>query len=165
MVVYVGSNGHNICALNAATRAKVCSFPRATYMSPSRRTRGTTIASSRERLGAWRNASDKVSTDVPVLRALTEQRFRQTLGTQSMATIRLALGGDVKGDRMRDRRIETLLRRAEQSVAALRAYLEEEKTEPLSAAWFFRMGGVLSEIEDRGGDVSVEDLREIGIRH
>lgn len=66
---------------------------------------------------------------------------------------------------MRDRRLDTLLRRAEESVAALRAYLEEEETEPPSAAWFRRMGGVLSEIEDRGGEVSVEDLREIGIRH
>jgi hypothetical protein len=65
--------------------------------------------------------------------------------------------------RMKDRRLETLLRRAEESVAALRAYLEEEETP--SAAWFGRMGGVLSEIEDRGGEVSVEDLREIGIRH
>jgi hypothetical protein len=66
---------------------------------------------------------------------------------------------------MRDRRLEALLRRAEESVAALRAHLEEEETAPPSAAWFGRMGGVLSEIEDRGGEVSVEDLREIGIRH
>ena len=66
---------------------------------------------------------------------------------------------------MRDRRVETLLRRAEESVTALRAHLEEEETEPPSAAWFRRMGGVLSEIEDRGGQVSVQDLREIGIRH
>ena len=66
---------------------------------------------------------------------------------------------------MRDRRIETLLRRAEESLAALRAHLQEEETEPPSAAWFGRMGGVLSEIEDRGGEVSVQDLREIGIRH
>jgi hypothetical protein len=66
---------------------------------------------------------------------------------------------------MRDRRLETLLRRAEESVAALRAHLQEAETEPPSAAWFDRMGGVLSEIEDRGGEVSVEDLREIGIRH
>ena len=63
-----------------------------------------------------------------------------------------------------DRRRERLLRRTEESVAALRAHLEEE-TEPPSAAWFGRMGGVLSEIGDRGGEVSVEDLREIGIRH
>jgi len=66
---------------------------------------------------------------------------------------------------MSDRRLEALLRRAEESVAALRAYLEEAEMEPPSAAWFGRMGGVLSEIEDRGGEVSVEDLREIGIRH
>jgi hypothetical protein len=66
---------------------------------------------------------------------------------------------------MRDRRLETLVRRVEESIAALRAHLEDEETEPRSAAWFGRMGGVLSEIEDRGGEVSVEDLREIGIRH
>ena len=66
---------------------------------------------------------------------------------------------------MRDRRLETLLRRAEESVAALRAHLEKQEKESPSAAWFGRMGGVLSEIEDRGGEVSVEDLREIGIRH
>jgi hypothetical protein len=66
---------------------------------------------------------------------------------------------------MRDRRLETLVRRVEESVAALRAHLEEEETEPRSAAWFGRMGGVLSEMEDRGGEVSVEDLREIGVRH
>jgi hypothetical protein len=66
---------------------------------------------------------------------------------------------------MKDRRLETLLRQAEESVAALRAHLEEEETKPPSAAWFERMGGVLSEIEDRGGEVSVEDLRDIGIRH
>ena len=66
---------------------------------------------------------------------------------------------------MRDSRLDTLLRRAEESVAALRAFLEEEGTEPASAVWFRRMGGVLSEIESRGGEVSVEDLREIGIRH
>ena len=57
------------------------------------------------------------------------------------------------------------MRRAEESLAALRAHLQEEETEPPSAAWFGRMGGVLSEIEDRGGEVSVQDLREIGIRH
>jgi hypothetical protein len=66
---------------------------------------------------------------------------------------------------MTDRRLEQLLRRAEESIAALRAHLEEGETEPPSAAWFGRMGSVLSEIEDRGGEVSVEDLREIGIRH
>ena len=66
---------------------------------------------------------------------------------------------------MRDRRLDTLLRRAEESVAALRAHLETQEMKPPSAAWFGRMGGVLSEIEDRGGEVSVEDLREIGIRH
>ncbi len=66
---------------------------------------------------------------------------------------------------MRDRRLDTLLRRAEESVAALRAHLETQEMEPPSAAWFGRMGGVLSEIEDRGSEVSVEDLREIGIRH
>lgn len=66
---------------------------------------------------------------------------------------------------MRDRRLEALLRRAEESVAALRAHLEEADTQPSSAAWFDRMGGVLSEIEERGGEVSVEDLREIGLRH
>lgn len=66
---------------------------------------------------------------------------------------------------MRDRRVEALLRRAEESIAALRAHLEEAETEPPSAAWFDRMGGVLSEIEDRGGEVSVEELREIGVRH
>ena len=66
---------------------------------------------------------------------------------------------------MRDRRLEALLRRTEESVAALRAHLEETELEPPSSAWFGRMGGVLSEIEDRGGEVSVEDLREIGIRH
>jgi hypothetical protein len=66
---------------------------------------------------------------------------------------------------MRDRRLEVLLRRAEESVAALRAHLENQEKESPSAAWFGRMGGVLSEIEDRGGEVSVEELREIGIRH
>lgn len=66
---------------------------------------------------------------------------------------------------MRNRRLETLLRRAEDSIAALRAHLEEDDTESPSAAWFGRMGAVLSEIEDRGGEVSVEDLREIGLRH
>jgi hypothetical protein len=66
---------------------------------------------------------------------------------------------------MRDRRLETLVRRVEESIAALRAHLQDEETEPPTAAWFGRMGGVLSEIEDRGGEVSVEDLREIGVRH
>jgi len=66
---------------------------------------------------------------------------------------------------MRDRRLEALLRRVEESVAALRAHLEEGAPEPPSAAWFGRMGAVLSEIEDRGGEVTVEDLREIGMRH
>jgi hypothetical protein len=72
---------------------------------------------------------------------------------------------DVVRRYMRNRRLEALLRRTEESVAALRAHLEEAELEPPSSAWFGRMGGVLSEIEDRGGEVSVEDLREIGIRH
>ena len=59
----------------------------------------------------------------------------------------------------------TRLRRAEESVAALRTHLERGGAESPSAAWFERMGSVLSEIEDRGGEVSVGDLRAIGIRH
>jgi hypothetical protein len=47
----------------------------------------------------------------------------------------------------------------------LRTHLEKHEMDSPSAAWFGRMGGVLSEIEDLGSEVSVEDLREIGIRH
>lgn len=69
-----------------------------------------------------------------------------------------------EGDLM-DARANTLLKRAEQAIADLRAHLDETTPEPGWRREEERIGSVLADVHRRGGRLSVDEWRDIGLAH